>query len=284
MNSRMICYVILTALLYTGCNDHKNVYKYLQLTGYKNSNPLIVYLPGTISEVSGIVYYPKDSSVFCIDDNIGILYKFPLYKRKILQKWPITGAADMEALVLRDSTFYALRSNGSIYSLKFDKDGKGTTDAFESPTEIKVREFESMLYDSARNLLLLICKDCEDDAKNTTSVWGYDYVNKTMSPQPVFIIDGAQIEKIVGKKLTKFKPSDAAVHPATGDFYYVSAINDLMIVTDRNGMVKEACGLDKTLFKQPEGLSFMPDGTMLVSNEFADMGNATILIYPYNKN
>ena len=276
--------MLLAAFILVSCGDRKHVYKYLPLTGYKNSNPSIVYLPETISQISGIAFYPKDNSVFCVDDNLGILYKFPLFRRKILQKWPISGETDFEALVLNDSTFYVLKSNGSIYSAKFDKDGKGTGDAYETETNIKVREFEAMLYDSVRNLLLLICKDCEDDAKNTSSVWGYDLTTKTMLPQPVFIIQGAQIEKIVGKKLSKFKPSDAAVHPVTGDFYYVSAINDMMLVTDRNGTVKEACGLDKTLFKQPEGLSFMPDGTMLISNEFADRGNATILIYPYKKN
>jgi hypothetical protein len=112
-------------------------------------------------------------------------------------------------------------------------------------------------------------------------VWGVDFVKKKMLPQPVFVIDQLEIEKFVGKELSKFKPSAAGVHPITGDFYYVSAINNLIIVTDRNGKLKDASALDKNLFKQPEGISFMRDGTLLISNEFADIGTATILIYPY---
>jgi hypothetical protein len=54
-------------------------------------------------------------------------------------------------------------------------------------------------------------------------------------------------------------------------------------VTDRNGNVKEATALDKVLFKQPEGITFRPDGTMILSNEAADIGMATLLIYPYKK-
>jgi hypothetical protein len=273
----------LYALLGAGCNDAKHTYKYIKLTGYEQSNPSIVYLPSTISQLSGIVYYPKDKSIFCIDDNVGMLYKFPLYKRKILQHWPFSSKTDFEELVLKDSTFYALKSNGDVTGFSYQAD---TTliDTFSTGSNIKVREFEAMVFDTARNQLLLVCKDCEDDPSNTTSVWGLDFTNKKLSDSPVFVIQGAQIEKLFGKKLTKFKPSAAAVHPLTGDFYYVSAINDILLVTDRNGVVKEATALDRVLFKQPEGLAFMPDGTLLVSNEYAETGTATILLYPYNKN
>ena len=272
--------LILTA---TSCRDAENTYKYIQLSGYEQSNPSIVYLPSTISQLSGIVYYPKDESIFCIDDNVGMLFKFPLYKKKLLQQWPFSSKIDFEELVLKDSTFYALKSNGDVTGFTFIRDST-IIDTFSTGNNIKVREFEAMIFDTARNQLLLVCKDCEDDTTNTTSVWGLDFTNKILSDTPVFIIDGKQIERLFGKKLSKFKPSAAGVHPLTGDFYYVSAINDILLVTDRNGVVKEATALDKILFKQPEGLSFMPDGTLLVSNEFAETGTATILLYPYSKN
>ncbi len=266
-----------------GCKQTNNTYKFIHLAGYEGASPSIVYLPETVSQVSGFVYYARDSSIFCIDDNVGILYKFPLYKKKILQQWPFTYKTDFEALVLQDSSFYALKSNGNVNLIKFNKDGSFVKDKFVNPTGIDFREFEAMVFDTARNLLLLVCKDCEDDSSNTTSVWGVDFTKKTMLPKPVFKIDGGQIEKLFGKKLSKFKPSGAGVHPITGNFYYVSAINDLIVVTDRNGIVKEASALDKNLFKQPEGISFMPNGNILISNEFANIGSATILLYPYKK-
>jgi hypothetical protein len=138
-----------------------------------------------------------------------------------------------------------------------------------------------MIYDSTRQLLLVVCKDCQDDPKDTTSVYGVDFESKTMSPSPAFVIDHLQIEKLVGKKISKFKPSGAGVHPITGDFYFVSAINDLLVVTDSNGHVKEATALDRAIFKQPEGLAFKPDGTLLIANEFANVGTATIILYEY---
>ena len=275
--------LILLSIGLFACKDERKTYKYIKLSGYEQSNPSIVYLPDLVSQISGMVYYPKDKSIFCIDDNIGMLFKFPLYKTKRLQEWPFSSKIDFEELVLKDSTFYALKSNGDVTAFRFVEDST-IIDTFSTGSTIKSREFEAMLFDTARNQLLLVCKDCEDDTTNTTSVWGLDFAAKTLSPAPVFIIDGKQIESVFRKKLTKFKPSAAAVHPLTGDFYYVSAINDILLVTDRNGVVKEATALDKILFKQPEGLAFTPDGTLLVSNEFASSGTATILLYHYNRN
>lgn len=272
---------VFSSMLLPACKNDTDIYKFIHLDGYATSSPLIVHLPETVEQISGIVYYPKDSSIFCIDDNIGELYKFPLYQKKVLQKWPFSRAIDHEELVLQDSTFYVLLSNGTIESIRFNNDGTLVTDKFESTTTTDMREFEAMVYDSTRKLFLLICKDCEDDSSNKTSVYGVDFSTKTMLPEPVFIIDHLEIEKKVGKRISKFKPAGAGIHPITGNIYYVSAINDLLVVTDRNGVVTEASALDKAVFKQPEGIAFKPDGTLLISNEFANMGSATILLYAY---
>jgi uncharacterized protein YjiK len=264
-----------------GCKKNRTYHKYIRLKGYEKSNPFIVYLPETVAQISGIAYYHKDSSIFCIDDNIGELYKFPLYKKKVLQSWPFSRETDHEELVYYDSTFYVLISNGSIEAFRFRENGSLIKEQFTTSTSLEQREYEAMIYDTARKQFLLVCKDCEDDSTNTTSVYGVDFARKEMLPEPVFIIDHRQIEKLVNKTISKFKPSGAGVHPVTGDFYYVSAINDLLLVTDRNGVVKEASALDRNLFKQPEGIAFKPDGTLLISNEFANIGTATLLLYRY---
>jgi hypothetical protein len=254
--------------------------KYVRLPGYEHSNPSIVYLPETLEEISGIIYYPKDSSIICINDNEGVLYKFPLYTRASLQKWPFSNGEDFEEIVLHDSTFFAVQGNGNITKLIATANGF-VQSIYKSQTNIKLREFEAVVYDTVNHLLLLICKDCEDDSTNITSVWGYDTGKDSMLSKPVFTIDHNSIEQVLGQAIEKFKPSAAAVHPVTGDYYLVSAINDLLVVTDRSGKVKAASVIDKVLFKQPEGLSFKPNGDMLISNEFADLGRATILLYKY---
>jgi uncharacterized protein YjiK len=88
---------------------------------------------------------------------------------------------------------------------------------------------------------------------------------------------------MAGEDKIKFKPSGAAIHPLTGELYIISSVNKLLVVADRRGEVREVYRLDEGVFKQPEGIAFEPDGTMIVSNEAADHGVANLLIFPYNK-
>ena len=290
MRYLVIFSLLLAGFSYIGCKPdpitdslNKHHHKVLQLTGYKQSKPSIVYLPEALAEISGIIFYPKDSSILCVEDDKGAVYKFPLFKYKTLQEWPFSGETDFEEIVLQNNFFYALKSNGDITRFYFDRNGTVVADKFTSHLSIQTREFESMVYDSTRKLLLLTCKDCKDDVKNNTSVWGVDFDRKVMLPTPVFAINHTQIEELVGQKISKFRPSAMAIHPVTGDYYFVSSINNLIVVTDREGLVKEVTVTSKKYFKQPEGLTFLPNGDLLVSNEFADRGRATILLYPYQK-
>ena len=277
---------LLASFLFLGCKrdtiaddlDHT----VLELSGYKYSRPSIVYLPEALAQISGLIFYPKDSSILCIEDDRGAVYKFPLFKHKTFRDWAFSAESDFEEIVLHSGIFYALKSNGDITRFYFSSTGAVVAEKFTSLAK-ESREFESMMYDTTRNILLLTCKDCKDDLKNNTSVWGVDFTRKVMLPAPVFIIQHAQIEAMVGQKISKFKPSSSAIHPLTGDYYFVSAINNLVVVTNREGTVKEVAVTSKKYFKQPEGIAFMPNGDLLVSNEFAERGRATILLYPYQK-
>jgi hypothetical protein len=65
--------------------------------------------------------------------------------------------------------------------------------------------------------------------------------------------------------------------------YIISAINKVLVVTDVNGRFKNAVKIDEGMFKQPEGITFTPQGGMFISNEAADVGVADILYFAYNK-
>jgi len=48
---------------------------------------VIVKLPDDLAEISGIIYYPKDTSVFAIKDEDGILYKIYFKWKDVITKW-----------------------------------------------------------------------------------------------------------------------------------------------------------------------------------------------------
>ncbi len=92
------------------------------------------------------------------------------------------------------------------------------------------------------------------------------------------------VAKKIGEKELKLKPSAAAINPLTNDVWILSAVNQLLIVTDRKGNIKSVYTLNPTIFKQPEGIAFTPWGDLLISNEATDKyETSTLLIFKPQK-
>lgn len=262
-------------LLFLACNTKK------PSTGnamYDLVNPYKIKLPNGLAEISGIVFYPKDSSVFAIEDERGVLYKIFLTGNMEIRKWYFDKRNDFEDLVLHDSVFYVLISNGDIESLQFGSGNKVITEKAIFPeTGNKKNEFESLYYDDSLQQLILLCKDCAGDSKKKISAWGYNIKTRTYSPS-VLTIDMQPVSRKLGEPRVKMKPSAAAINPVTNELYILSSINQLLLVADRKGKIKEVLKLDEAIYKQPEGIAFTPAGDMIISNEWYETGLPNILI------
>ena len=85
--------------------------------GYNMMKAVQIKLPLELDEISGVAYYPVDSSIFAINDEKGWLYK--IKNGRQIQRWKFSQGADFEDVVLLDSIFYVLQSNGNIMRLSF---------------------------------------------------------------------------------------------------------------------------------------------------------------------
>ncbi|RYZ54750.1 MAG: hypothetical protein EOP49_04435 [Sphingobacteriales bacterium] len=269
----VICWII------AGC-DEINRKKYDSPPGYDMNEPIIVKLPTELDEISGVAYYPKDTSVFAITDEVGWLYKIFLNRTNQIQKWQFSDVGDYEDLVLLDSNFYVLKSVGDVTAFRFMA---GDTLALQTyPSTLgSGNEFEILYFDDHFKKLMMICKDCESDKKKHLSSFSFDPWSLQFDNN-AFVIDVTRIAAMAGETKMKFKPSAATINPITGDVFIISAINKILVVADRQGNAKQVYRVDPGMFKQPEGICFMTDGTMIISNEFADVGVANLLIFPYN--
>jgi hypothetical protein len=267
-------------ILNSGCSgDERSPYQ--SPDGYDFSKPWQLNLPIELDEISGIVYYPKDSSVFAINDEFGWLYKIHLMGRsKEIRKWKFSEHGDYEDLVMIDSIFYALQSNGNIVAFTFSDSNSVLRHDSQFPD--KGNEFEILYYDSILQKLSLICKDCDVDKKKSLTKYFFNPATKTYL-DTTNMIDVNKIAIMMGEKNLKFKPSAAAVHPVTGELFIISAVNDLLVITDAQGNPKISFQIDGKLFKQPEGITFTPEGDLIISNEAADKGVANILLFKYLK-
>ena len=129
----------------------------------------------------------------------------------------------------------------------------------------------------------MICKDCEGDKKKSVTAWSYHSDNRNYTPS-VFTINVDLIAKKIGDDKINFRPSAAAINPVTGDVWVLSAINQLLLVTDKNGVFKNVFTLNPVIFTQPEGITFTPWGDLIISNEAGDKYNTgTLLIFKPKK-
>lgn len=248
--------------------------------GYNIKRAVQLKLPLDLDEISGIAYYPPDSSVFAINDEKGWLYK--IRKGREILHWEFSKGADFEDLVLLDSIFYVLQSNGNIMRLSFSEQNVVGVQRYTFDKGSGEDEFEILYYDSTKNKLILICKDCEMDKKKSLTTFAFDPHTGQYETSP-FTINVQEIAHSLGDDKMKFKPSAASINPKNGMLYIISAINKLLVVMDVNGKLVKAYRIDPAIFKQPEGITFAPSGGMIISNESADIGVADILYFSYLK-
>ena len=257
--------------------DTKN---YKSPTGYDLEKPQKISLPPELDEISGIVYYPKDNSVLGECDEKGIIYKIPLTKSEHIKRWKLDKKRDYEDMVLLDSTFHILTSKGNLYTYTYSDMDSVKKDEYEFsfPGE---NEFEILYYEPVWNKLVLICKDCKTDPQDVSTAYTFDLVKKEYTK--AYSLKTESIRDKVKKSSKKFKPSAAAIHPITGELFIVSSVNKLLVIADRSGNVRASYILNPKFFKQPEGMAFTSNGSLLISNESGGSGAANILIFPYNK-
>src|SRR3954471_13716253 len=147
--------MFLIALICLGlmsCNQDRTSYS--SPDGYDLNRPRQMKLPLELDEISGVAYYAKDTSVFAISDEKGWLYKIRLNGEKEIDRWKFTAKADFEDIVLLDSVFYILESNGVIFKVTFENDrifSKEIPYPFESKDE-----YESLYYDDVRKKLIML--------------------------------------------------------------------------------------------------------------------------------
>lgn len=250
-------------------------------SGYDLTRPKVMKLPLELDEISGISYSAKDSSLLAINDERGWLYKiFPAHPKRI-ERWHFGPGGDYEDIAIHDSTIYVLRSKGVISVFRFH----GHADSMEYK-EVKLdekhNEFETLYWSERQQRVVMLCKDCEEDKKKTVSYYllAPDSNKFVLAPTA---INADEITDLLNEKPTHLKFSAGGIHPLTGEIFLISAVNKILVVLDKDYQVQDAYRLNPAYFKQPEGLTFSPNGDLYISNEAAEVGVANILIFSYKQ-
>ncbi|HCC69839.1 MAG TPA: hypothetical protein DEQ09_01600 [Bacteroidales bacterium] len=251
----------------------------MQHPGYNFSDPDEVYvLPASLKEISGITVR-DDNTIACIHDEYETIYIYDIKKNRIIRELTVGGIGDFEGLARVNSTLFILRSDGLLSEIMNYESADFTKAVYD--TGVPWKDNEGLCYDRYENRLLIGPKSIpgkKSPERGFRFIYGFNLDSKKLDKNPAFVFDMSVIEKFADKNNIekplkhnkpniKFRISALGIHPLTDLLYIVSARDSLLFIFDRNGNIKHIVKLDRKFFWQPEGITFMKNGDMLISNE-----------------
>lgn len=270
------------------CITHGSGFLIGQNYNFKSPQAEYTLLP-VLREVSGIAIR-DDENVVCVQDELGLLFMFNTKTKELAERDSFYVNGDFEGIASVGSDLYVLRSDGVIIEVKSPFTDQLTVQTYF--TNIPAADNEGLCYDKNNNRLLIASKsmsNVENSSYNQRLIYAFDLSEKKLSDDPAIIIDITVIQaflcdkyKISSGSDIHFNPSEVAVHPITGKVYVLSADAHLLCVFE-NGIFESAEMLDKALFYKAEGLAFLSNGDMLISNEGPRKGSGTILLFKNKK-
>ena len=259
--------------------------KSVESKGYNFSEPDVSWsLPDTLREISGLTVL-NEEEIGCVQDENGILFIYNMESEEIVKQIEFGADGDYEGITHVGNTMYILRSDGVLFEISDYTSDELKVDSIV--TQIPAANNEGLCYDEMNNRLLIACKVANSkdfSVKSKRMIYGIDLKTKKTLTDPVYAIDIADLKAFASKHqlnlpvriskknavpepIVKFRPSAISIHPVTKKLYMLSASDHLLLVFDRNGKIERMEVLDEELFNKAEGISFMPNGDLLISNE-----------------
>ena len=271
-----------------------------QNTGYRLDQPDQIYtLPGSLKEISGMQSI-SPTLVACTQDEDGIVYLFDLEQRKVVQEIDWGKGGDYEGIAGDSAVLYVLESNGTISQLSnyASAGGKPVVESWKTGIDGGC-DAEGLFLLTEEKQLLIACKEKGDAPGGVRNIWAYSLQKKQLLPEPYRKIEHELLEEVLvtdgidklSLGLKKFldtagesgviSPSGIAIHPNTQDLFVVSAKSGLLVVLSPEGQVKSLEELPRSLYPQPESITFTSQGDLLIGNE-GKGGDPNILFFKYD--
>lgn len=254
-----------------------------------------IELPLELNEISGISHL-GDKDLACVEDESGNIYILNYETGEVTGIHEFGKDRDYEDIAVMEDTvqdmmmkIYVLRSSGKIYRIK--RLGLPNQKIKKYSTFLtKLNDAEGLCYYKEMNALLIACKNSPslNNRRNTVedkkAIYIFDLNKKVMLSHPLLVFDFNAIKNVTGNTIhagNKFRPSGIAVHPVSGHIYIISSVGNWLLVINKTGDIINLTSLNKSLFPQPEGICFLPNGDLFISNE-GRQGRGKVLYFKYN--
>lgn len=236
-------------------------------------------LPAVLREVSGLAVSP-DGKLFAHDDERGVVYQIDPDGGVVVKAFSLgTGGipGDFEGIAAARGRLALVTSSGQIMEFE-EGEGGSTVDYHVHTTGLgSFCEVEGLAYDPAEEEFLLPCKQSwAPDLRGHLVVMAVPL--KSMRPYLVPRIF-LPLEALREHGLdAAFHPSTIEVLPGSGTLVMASAVEEALLEVSAQGRVLGARKLSRRDHPQTEGLTFLPDGTMVLADE-GQNGRGRLTLY-----
>lgn len=241
-------------------------------------------LPTSLQEISGLTIIDS-TTIACIQDENGILFLYDIKNHKLKHQYTFGLNGDYEGITKVGELLYVLRSDGVLFELKDYTTKKLKVKTYA--TRVPAINNEGLCYDSINHRLLIGAKgkiNKDPLNKDLRCIYEFDLKSKILNQKPTYNFNTIDINlfaklhdfkfskrttkngKVVETSL-KFNTSEIAIHPITKQLYVLSANDHCLFIFNNKGELEHIEPLNSTLFNKAEGLSFYPNGDILISNE-----------------
>jgi hypothetical protein len=254
--------------------DGASVSAYLRQTPAKQ-----FYLPEGLTEISGLAV-ASNNTVYAHDDNYAIVYEVDLSSAKTLKAFALgnpTVKADFEDIAVRGGYVYLLTSDGRLFEAPVGENRKRVLyNAYDTGVGVHC-EADGLANGPAEGDFLILCKKTHEVGfKDRLVIYSWNLHARTPVATPWLNVslDGL-VEKL---DQGNFHPSAFVWRRDRGTLIIVSAKGHSAIEIDQQGRLVDRFKLDKEQHPQPEGLTLMPDGRLVLSDE-GSPGHGKISVY-----
>lgn len=239
-----------------------------------------VELNRMLREISGLTVTPR-GHLLAHDDEKGVIYRLDAMTGSILSRFKLgrtTVTEDFEDIASAGEMLYLVTSDGRLFVFREGKDGGRVEYNILNTPLTRSNDVEGLCFDPESNALLMACKGSPGRGySGKRTVYSYYPLAQRMDARPRFILDEKQLSPSIRGR--RFKPSAIARHPLRKTFFILASEGCSLVEVDANGNLRGVQPLDPKLHPQPEGLAFLSNGDMIISDEGKKHGTLTRYFY-----
>lgn len=233
-------------------------------------------LPRALREISGLAV-TADGRLFGHGDERAVISQIDPRSGDVVKAFELGEDAlrgDFEGLAVAGDRFYLVTSDGIIYEAQEGGDGARVPYHRFDTGAGQHCEVEGLAFEAAQRTLLIACKSVSIDRLRGSVVvlrWSLDRREFDVG-LPIRMSEAA-LSALTNDR--RFRPTGIEWHSASGNLYLIAGPDGLIAEVTLEGRVLATKRLPR-IHRQPEGIAFLPDMTMVIADEGRRRGRLTL--------